>query len=99
MKDAVKSIIVSKDDGTPVFTYQGYALSYIDDFVVWKDYLVFATGNGLYVAKPGTNTLRCIMCEPDLLCYAFLPVGEQAYLGTSRGLYRMGAEQFTKVAL
>lgn len=60
--------------------------------------MIFATGNGLYAAKPGTNTLRCLLSEPDLLFFSCCPLKDCLYLGTSKGLYVLDGALFTKAA-
>lgn len=88
-------VSVTTEDGQNLFQYQGIELTYVFDFMVWHGHLVFATGNGLYVAKPGSNELRLILCDSDLLFLSARAVDDQLYLGTSRGLYAMDTRLFT----
>jgi hypothetical protein len=90
---AVKDAVVTLD-GTAEFRYHGFALNYVFDFTVWQDHIVFATGNGLYAARRGTNTLRCLLSEPDLLIFSFCVLKDRAYLGTSKGLYILDGALF-----
>jgi hypothetical protein len=95
---AVKDVTVTRDDGQVLLKYRGYELSYVFDFMVWQGQLVFATGNGLYVSRPGSNQLRCILSEPDLLLLSSCIVGDQLVLGTSKGVYSLDAATFAKAA-
>jgi len=94
---AVKDAVVTKD-GAEEFRYKGFELNYVFDFAVWQDYLVFATGNGLYAARPDSNTLHCLLSEPDLLIFSFCVVKDRAYLGTSRGLFVLDGALFKQAA-
>jgi len=95
---AVKDAVVTKD-GKEEFRYKGFELSYVFDFTCWQDYFVFASGNGLYAARSGSNTLRCLLSEPDLLIFSFCVLKDRAYLGTSKGLYVLDAALFKKAAM
>jgi len=64
------------------------------DFVFWKGQLIFATGNGLYISKPGSNAIRCILSEPDLLFFSLCPLNNRMYVGTSNGLYYLKTDHF-----
>jgi len=93
----VKDAVVTRD-GVEEFRYHGFALNFVFDFAVWQDAFVFATGNGLYAAHPGTNNLRCLLSEPDLLIFSFCVLKDKAYLGTSKGLYVLNAALFKQAA-
>ena len=96
---AMKDVTVKRDDGETVLAYKGYELTYVNDFIVWQGHLVFVTGNGLYVSKPGSNKLRCILSEPDLLLLTSCIVDDTMVLGTSKGVYMLDAALFAKAAL
>ena len=77
--------------------YQGFELSYVFDFVKWHGQLFFATGNGLYVTKPGSNRIRCLLSEPDLLFFSLCPLDRRMFIGTSQGLYALEADVFLEM--
>ena len=62
----------------------------------WQDRLIFATGNGLYVARPGTDKLTCVLSELDLEFSSLCSVGDELFIGTNRGLYRLDAKLFAE---
>lgn len=93
--DAIKDVSVTQADGEVIFSYHGFELSYVYDFLTWQNHLVFVTGNGLYISKPGTNELRCILSEPDLLLLSGCAADDRMVLGTNKGLYILNAAQFT----
>jgi ligand-binding sensor domain-containing protein len=62
--------------------------------VQWRGWLVFGTGNGLYVSKPGTNRVSCVLNTLDLELYSLCPVGDRLFVGTNTGIYRIDAPVF-----
>jgi hypothetical protein len=92
VRDAVHRVTVADAANKPIFTNIGFDLNYVYDFTVWQDRLVFATGNGLYVARPGSDKLTCVMNELDLEFFSLCPVGDKLFVGTNRGLYRIDAK-------
>ena len=91
-----KATVVDAEEKT-LFNYTGFELNYVYDFVFWREHLVFATGNGLYITKPGTNGLRSILDELDLESYAVCPVGDRLFVGTNQGVYGIDAKTFDAV--
>lgn len=93
---AIHQATVTDDAEKPVFRYKGFELNYVYDFITWQDHLVFATGNGLYVARPGSDTLTCLLSELDLEFFSACPVGDKLFLGTNRGLHYIHAADLPK---
>ncbi len=95
VRDAMHRVTVADFANKPVFIHTGFELNYVYDFVHWQDRFVFATGNGLYVARPGSDSdghngkLTCILNELDLEFFSLCPVGDKLFLGTNRGLHRL----------
>ncbi len=97
VRDAMHRVTVTNSNNQPVFTHTGFELNYVYDFVHWRDRLVFATGNGLYVARPGSDPdgrngkLTCILNELDLEFFSLCSFGDKLFIGTNRGLHRLDA--------
>jgi len=91
VRDAIHRVTVA-DAKKPIFTNIGFELNYVYDFALWQDWLVFATGNGLYVSQPGTDKLTCVVNELDLEFFSLCPVGDKLFVGTNRGLHRIDAK-------
>ena len=91
VRDPMHRVTVTDSANKPVFTHTGFDLNYVYDFVHWQDRLIFATGNGLYVARPGTDKLTCILNELDLEFSSLCPVGDKLFIGTNRSLHRLDA--------
>ena len=91
VRDPMHRVTVTDSANKAVFTHTGFELNYVYDFVHWQDRLIFATGNGLYVARPGTDTLTCVLSELDLEFSSLCPVGDKLFVGTNRGLHRLDA--------
>ena len=96
VRGPIHRVTVTDSGKTAVFTYTGFELNFVYDFVHWQDRLIFATGNGLYVARPGTDTLRCVLSELDLEFCSLCPVGDSLFIGTNRGLHRLDAKLFAE---
>ncbi|MHC4351281.1 MAG: hypothetical protein ACYS0H_01065 [Planctomycetota bacterium] len=94
---AIKNVAVRSTEDCLLLSYRGFELSYVFDFTLWQGNLIFATGNGLYASKPGSNEIRCILCEPDLLFFSLCPVDDKMYIGTSDGLYYLRQETIDKM--
>jgi len=92
--NAINTITVSTKSGEVLLKYHGFEMNYVNDFTCWQGYLVLATGNGLYISRPGTNTIRCLLSEPDLSLLSCCLVDDRLYLGTSKGLYILDAATF-----
>lgn len=90
-------VLVFPNGGEDLLNYRGQELTNVHDMTMWRDYLIFATANGLYVTKPGTNRLQCIVNEAKLYIHSCYPVGDSLYLGTSKGLYALTAQLFATV--
>ena len=97
MRDAIHRVTVTDATNEPIFTHIGFDLNYVYDFAMWQGRLVFATGNGLYVAQPGTDELTCVMNDLDLEFFSLCPVGDKLFVGTNRGLHRTSAEVFAQL--
>jgi hypothetical protein len=96
---AEKEVTVKSGLGDELLRYLGFELSYVFDFVLWQGQLIFATGNGIYVCKPSSNQIRCLLSEPDLLSFCLLPLDDRMYIGTSRGLYSLEAKLFLEILI
>ena len=94
---AVKEITVRNAEEGLLMSYRGFELSYVFDFVLWQGQLIFATGNGLYTSKPGSNEIQCLLSEPDLLVLCLCPLNDRLYIGTSNGLYCLGTDHFIEM--
>jgi len=94
---AVNSVSVTDQSGQELLQYEGVDLNYVYDFALWSEHLVFATGNGLYVSKPGSNNISCIFSELDLAIYSLCPVGQHLFVGTNKGLYRIDSASLVNV--
>lgn len=94
---AVHSVSVSDQSGRKLLEYEGVDLNYVYDFTLWSQQLVFATGNGLYVGKPGSTTVWCVLSELDLAIHGLCPVGDYLFIGTNKGLYRIDSTSFLNV--
>ena len=91
VRNPMHRVTVTDSANKAVFDYTGFELNYVYDFVHWRDRLFFATGNGLYVARPGTDKLICTLNELDLEFSSLCPVGDKLFIGTNRGLHRLDA--------
>jgi hypothetical protein len=91
---AIKDVTVRSDKEGLLMEYKGFELSYVYDFIRWKGVLVFATGNGLYASKPGSNELQCLISEPEMLFFSLCPFEDGMYIGTSKGLYWIDHDTF-----
>ena len=98
-REVMRDVSVEIVGGNQLVKYRGFELSYVFDFVQWQGMLLFATGNALYVSEPGSNEIRCILCGPDLLFLSLCPLGDRMYIGTSEGLYRLGADRFRELVV
>jgi hypothetical protein len=94
---AVNEVTVTSGGEAQLLRYRGFELSYVFDFVQWQGQLIFATGNGLYASKPGSNEIRCLLSEPDLLFFSLCPLDDRMYVGTSEGLYCLEAALLTEM--
>jgi len=94
---AMKDVTVRSTEEGQLLRYQGFELSYVFDFVQWQGQLIFATGNGLYVSKPSSNVINCILSEPDLLFFSLCPLDDRLYIGTSDGLHCLRKELINKM--
>ena len=94
---AIKDVTVTNSKGDYLLSYKGFELSYVYDFTMWQGQLIFATGNGLYVSTPGSNELHCLISEPDLLFFSLCALDDRLYIGTSEGLYWVGADTFLEL--
>lgn len=94
---AVHKSTVSTDKGETLFEFTGFDLNHVYDFVLWRKHLVFATGNGLYVAAPMSNQLRCVMNDLELEVYSLCPASDGLFIGTNRGLHRLSAALFDEI--
>ncbi len=92
--NAIKQVVVQTNEKQELMRYRGFELSYIYDFTLWNGTLVFATGNGLYASRPGSNRIHCILSEPDLQIYSLCPLSHHIYIGTSQGLYGITSDAF-----
>jgi hypothetical protein len=93
----VREVTISSGREVPLLHYRGFELNYVFDFVKWQGQLILATGNGLYTSKPGSNRIRCLLSEPDLLFFCLCPLDGRIYIGTSEGLYCVEADPFLKM--
>jgi hypothetical protein len=89
--EPIHTVTVIDAGEKPIFAYTGFELNYVYDFVRWQDRLIFATGNGLYVARPGTDKLKCLLSELELEFSSLCPVGDKLFIGTNKGLFRLDA--------
>ncbi|MBN1974856.1 MAG: hypothetical protein JW787_14545 [Sedimentisphaerales bacterium] len=80
-----------------LLTYQGIELSYVNDFTLWNNWLIFATANGLYISKIYSNEVNCLISEPDLMFHSLCDFDDLMYIGTNEGFYCIGAEQFLEM--
>lgn len=99
MRDAVHRVTVTDKANKPIFAYTGFELNYVYDFTYWQGRLIFATGNGLYVARPGVDKLTCVANAPDLEFFSLCPVGETLFAGSNRGLHRFGAKALAAISM
>jgi len=83
----VRDIIVFRERSGPLLRYHGFELNDVNDFTLWQGYLILLTDNGLYISRPGTNVIHCILCEPNLFLLSCCLVDDRLYLGTNFGLY------------
>lgn len=97
-QNSSKEVTVTSEGGENLLRYRGFELTYVNEFLTWQNYLVFATGNGLYISKPGSNKLHCILSEPDLRFESAVVIGQQMVLGTSKGIYILDAAAFLEAA-
>jgi hypothetical protein len=97
VRDAIHRVTVADKANKPAFTHIGFELNYVYDFTAWQDWLVFGTGNGLYVARPGADTLTCVLSELDLEFFSLCPVGDKLFVGTNRGLHRLDAKVLARL--
>ena len=97
VKHAVNKAVVVDAQGKTLFEYTGFELNYVYDFAVWGEHLVFASGNGLYICKPGSTRLRCILDELDLEAYALYPIDSRLFVGTNKGVFVLDAETFQSI--
>jgi hypothetical protein len=93
----IKDVTISSNKGGDLLHYKGLELSYVYDFILWCQKLIFATGNGLYISKPGSNEIHCIISEPDLLFFSLCQCDDKLYIGTSEGLYCISADKFNEL--
>lgn len=93
----IKDVTVRSAEDGLLLSYRGFELSYVFDFVLWQGQLIFATGNGLYTSKPGSNEIQCLLSEPDLLVLCLCPLNDRLYIGTSNGLYCLGTDHFIEM--
>lgn len=98
VRGPIHRVTVTDSGKTTIFTYTGFELNFVYDFVHWQDQLIFATGNGLYAARPGTDQLTCVLSELDLEFSSLCPVGDTLFVGTNRGLHRLDAKVFAASA-
>lgn len=91
VRKAIHTVTVTDSANKIVFKHTGFDLNYVYDFAYWQGRLVFATGNGLYVARPNTDRLVCVLNELDLQFFSLCPVGDALFIGTNRGLHRLDA--------
>ncbi|MBN2589281.1 MAG: hypothetical protein JXA96_05440 [Sedimentisphaerales bacterium] len=87
-------IISSNTTGYQLMRYEGFELIQMADFELWQEQLIFATNSSLYISKPGSNSIHSIPNKDNLLFYCLRPTDDELYIGTSNGLYCIGAEQF-----
>ena len=97
VRDAVHAVTVTNSAKKVVFQHTGFDLNHVYDFVHWQDRLIFATGNGLYVARPNTDKLRCVLNKLDLEFSSLCPVGDKLFVGTNRGLHRLDAKVLSQL--
>jgi hypothetical protein len=94
---AVHRASIEDPSGVKLLDYEGVELNYVNDFALWQQMLVFATGNGLYASRPGSNEVRCVWSELDVWPHSLCPIGKQLFLGTNKGLYRLDASHLREV--
>lgn len=94
---AIKDVVIRSDKEGQLMSYKGFELSYVYDFIRWKGMLIFATGNGLYMSKPGSNELQCLICEPDMFFFSLCPFKDGIYIATSEGLFWIDYDTFKGV--
>jgi len=92
IRDAIHRVTVTDKANKPIFTHTGFDLNYVYDFTFWQGRLMFATGNGLYLALPDTDKLTCVVHDLDLEFFSLCPVGDKPFVGTNRGLHRIDAK-------
>ena len=97
VRQAVYDVTVTDSSNKVVFKHTDFDLNYVYDFVHWQDRLLFATGNGLYVARPNTDKLTCVLNELDLEFSSLCPVGDKLFVGTNRGLHRLDAKMLSQL--
>ncbi len=84
-------------DNNVILSYTGIELSYVYDFTLWNEQLVLATGNGLYISKPGSNKIHCLISSPKLIFYCLYAFDDLMYIGTNEGFYCVGTEKFLEM--